>query len=131
VACRGCIYNDTVPSVTLRTLAVRFFLSSQGNEPVRDWLRSLSAVDRKLVGEEIRAVQLGWPVGMPVVRKLDAELWEVRVRVKDGIARVLFTIEAKEAILLHGFIKKSQKIPADELHTAQVRLKQLRGARRR
>jgi phage-related protein len=117
--------------VTLPTLAVRFFLSSQGNEPVRDWLRSLSVVDRKLVGEEIRTVQLGWPIGMPVVRKLDAELWEVRVRVKDGIARVLFTIEAKEAILLHGFIKKSQKIPADELHTAQVRLKQLRGARRR
>ena len=113
------------------TLAVRFFRNSQGNEPVRDWLRSLSATDRKLVGEEIRTVQLGWPNGMPVVRKLDADLWEIRVRMKDGIARVLFTIEAKEAILLHGFIKKSQKIPADELHTAQVRLKQLRDARRR
>jgi phage-related protein len=112
-------------------LAVRFFLSSQGNEPVRDWLRSLSAVDRKLVGEEIRTVQLGWPIGMPVVRKFNAELWEIRVRVKGGIARVLFTIEAKEAILLHGFIKKSRKTPADELHTAQARLKQLRGAARR
>jgi phage-related protein len=112
-------------------LAVRFFLSSQGNEPVRDWLRSLSAVDRKLVGEEIRTVQLGWPIGMPVVRKLNAELWEIRVRVKGGMARVFFTIEAKEAILLHGFIKKSQKTPADELHTAQARLKQLRGATRR
>ena len=117
--------------MALPTLAVRFFLSSQGNEPVRDWLRSLSEVDRKLVGEEIRTVQLSWPIGVPVVRKLDAELWEIRVRVKDGIARVLFTIEAKEAILLHGFIKKSQKIPADELHTVQARLKQLRGARRR
>jgi phage-related protein len=117
--------------VTLPTLAVRFFRSSQGNEPVRDWLRSLSAVDRKLVGEEIRTVQLGWPIGMPVVRKLETDLWEVRVRVKDGIARVLFTIEAQEAILLHGFIKKSQKIPVDDLHAALVRLKQLRGARRR
>lgn len=116
--------------MTFPTLAVRFFRSSQGNEPVRDWLRSLSAVDRKLVGEEIRTVQLGWPIGMPVVRKLDVELWEVRVRVKDGIARVLFTIEAKEAILLHGFIKKSQKTPADDLHTALGRLKQLRGAKR-
>ena len=117
--------------MTLPTLAVRFFRSSQGNEPVRDWLRSLSVVDRKLVGEEIRTVQLGWPIGMPVVRKLETDLWEIRVRVKNGIARVLFTIEAQEVILLHGFIKKSQKIPADELHTAQVRLKQLRGARRR
>ena len=128
---QGCIYNDTVLGVTLPTLAVRFFRSSHGNEPVRDWLRSLSAVDRKLVGEEIRTVQLGWPIGMPIVRKLETDLWEIRVRVKDGIARVLFTIEAQEAILLHGFIKKSQKLPADELHTAQVRLKQLRGARRR
>ncbi|MGB7739654.1 MAG: type II toxin-antitoxin system RelE/ParE family toxin [Steroidobacteraceae bacterium] len=113
----------------LPTLVVRFFRSSQGNEPVRDWLRSLSAVDRKSVGEAIRTVQFGWPIGMPVVRKLDTELWEVRVRVKDGIARVLFTIEAKEAILLHGFIKKSQKIPSDDLHTARGRLKQIRGAR--
>jgi phage-related protein len=117
--------------VTLPTLAVRFFRSSQGNEPVREWLQSLSATDRKLVGEEIRTVQLGWPIGMPVVRKLETELWEIRVRVKDGIARVLFTIETREAILLHGFIKKSQKIPVDDLHTALVRLKQLRGARRR
>ena len=52
------------------------------------------------------------------MRKLDNDLWEIRVRVKDGIARVLFTIEAKEAVLLHGFIKKSQKTPADELHAA-------------
>ena len=117
--------------MTLPTLAVRFFRSSQGNEPVRDWLRSLSVVDRKLVGEEIRTVQLGWPIGMPVVRKLETDLWEIRVRVKNGIARVLFTIEAQEVILLHGFIKKSQKIPADDLQTALVRLKQLRGARRR
>jgi phage-related protein len=126
-----CIYNDTVFRVISPTLAVRFFRSSQGNEPVREWLRSLSSTDRKLLGEEIRTVQLGWPIGMPVVRKLDADLWEIRVRMKDGIARVLFTIEAKEAILLHGFIKKSQKIPADDLQTALVRLKQLRGARRR
>jgi phage-related protein len=73
---------------------VRFFRSSQGNEPVRDWLRSLSAVDRKSVGEDIRTVQLGWPIGMPVVRKIDTDLWEIRVHVTDGVARVLFTVEA-------------------------------------
>lgn len=115
----------------LPTLAVRFYRSLQGNEPVRDWLRSLSAIDRRLVGDEIRTVQLGWPIGMPLVRKLDTELWEIRVRVKDDIARILFTVEAQDAILLHGFIKKSQKIPADDFHTALGRLKLLRGARRR
>ncbi len=63
---------------------------------------------------------------MPLVRKLDAGLWEIRVRLKDGIARVLFTVEADEAVLLHGFIKKSQKIPGDELATALRRKKVLR-----
>ena len=76
-------------------------------------------------------MQIGWPIGMPLVRKLDAGLWEIRVRMKDGIARVLFTIEAKEAILLHGFIKKSQKTPSDDLLTAIGRLKQLHAARHR
>ena len=107
-------------------LTVRFFRSTQGNEPVREWLRAQPAADRKAIGEEIRTVQLGWPLGMPVVRKLQADLWGVRVRLHDGIARVLFTIEDQEAVLLHGFIKKSQKIPADELATATGRLKQLR-----
>jgi phage-related protein len=110
-------------------LSVRFFRTSQDNEPVRDWLRELPAADRRAIGEEIRTVQLGWPLGMPVVRKLGADLWEVRVRIRDGIARVLFTIEDGDAVLLHGFVKKSQKIPADELATALNRLKQLRAAR--
>jgi phage-related protein len=106
-------------------LRVRFFRTAQGNEPAREWLKSLRAVDRKAIGEEIRTVQLGWPLGMPVVRKLAAGLWEVRVRLKYGIARVLFTIDEGEAVLLHGFIKKSQKTPATDLGTAVERKKQL------
>jgi phage-related protein len=51
-------------------------------------------------------------------------LWEVRSRVPDGIARVLFTVDGNIMILLHGFIKKSQKIPKNELKTALSRLKQ-------
>lgn len=107
-------------------LSVRFFRSSQGNEPVRDWLLALPAADRRSIGEEIRTVQLGWPLGMPVVRKIDADLWEIRVRIRDGIARVLFTVEDGEAVLLHGFVKKSQRIPAAELATATQRLRQVR-----
>jgi phage-related protein len=68
--------------------------------------------------------------GMPVVRKLDTGLWEVRVRIKDRIGRVLFTIEDGEAVLLHGFIKKSQKTPAEELATALERKKVLSSFRK-
>ena len=105
-------------------LKVRFFRTNQGNEPVREWLKSLSAVERRLIGEEIRTIQIGWPIGMPIVRKLDARLWEARVKLKDRIARVLFTVADEEAVLLHGFIKKSQKTPAQDLETAMERKRQ-------
>ena len=59
---------------------------------------------------------------MPLVRKLDKRLWEVRVRLPDSIARVLFTTGEQRMILLHGFIKKSQKTPMQELALAKTRL---------
>ena len=114
--------------MTAPKLTVRFFRTLQDNEPVREWLKALPAAERRAIGEEIRTVQFGWPLGMPLVRKIDVDLWEVRVRLKDRIARVLFTIDASEAILLHGFIKKSQKIPDEELATAVQRKQQFKSA---
>lgn len=111
------------------TLHVRFFATAAGTEPVREWLKSLSAIDRKTIGEDIKTVQLGWPLGMPLVRKLAKDLWEVRIHLVDRIARVLFTVVSNTMVLLHGFIKKSQATPADDLETAKARIKQLRGER--
>ena len=71
-------------------LEVKFFANSLGTEPVRDWLKSLTALDRKTIGEDIKTVQLGWPLGMPLVRHLGGGLWEVRTRSDNRIARVLF-----------------------------------------
>ena len=71
-------------------------------------------------------MQFGWPLGMPLVRKMADDLWEVRVGLPDGIARVLFTVVQNEAVLLHGFIKKSQKVPKDDLETALTRSKLIR-----
>lgn len=92
---------------------------------MREWLRSLSKSERKAIGDEIRTVQFGWPLGMPLVRKLDAGLWEVRVGLSSRSARVLFTIVDGQAVLLNGFIKKSQKTPARELAVAKQRREQL------
>lgn len=102
-------------------LHVRFFCTEAGNEPVRIWLEGLERAHKRAIGIEIRTVQMGWPIGMPVVRKLEKDLWEVRVNLGSIIARILFTVETDTMILLHGFIKKSQKIPADELDTAKQR----------
>ncbi len=48
------------------TLEVRFFKTDAGSEPVRDWLKSLAAIERKTIGEDIKTVQFGWPLGMPL-----------------------------------------------------------------
>lgn len=104
-------------------LTVRFYRSDTGTEPVRRWLKSLSVEQKKSIGEDIKTVQFGWPLGMPLVEKLSPHLWEVRTKFPNGIARVLFTVDGDLMILLHGFIKKSQKIPKQELGTAKTRLR--------
>ena len=108
-------------------LQAAFFRTEYGNEPVREWLKLLSREDKRIIGEDIKTVQFGWPLGMPVVRKIGPGLWEVRSRLVDRIARVLFTVETSRMILLHGFIKKSDKTPLDDLNLARRRLAQLRG----
>ena len=106
-------------------LSVAFFRTEAGTEPVREWLRKLTVEDRKTIGIDIKTVQHGWPLGMPLVRKMEPGLWEVRCDIADGIARVLFTAKAGQMVLLHGFVKKSQKTPDNELKTARNRLKKL------
>lgn len=110
-------------------LTVVFFRTAAGAEPVRRWLKALPATHKKAVGEDIKTVQFGWPLGMPLVEKLEPYLWEVRTKLPNGIARVLFTVDGHVMILLHGFIKKTRKIPQKELGTARSRLKQYQEAR--
>lgn len=107
-------------------LEARFFRTTTGTEPVREWLKTLEQTDRKSFGEDINTVQFGWPLGMPLVRKLEANLWEVRSNLKDRIACVVFTVHDNSMILLHGFLKKAQKTPASDLNTARRRLAELK-----
>jgi phage-related protein len=113
-------------SALLYVLTVVFYRSESGNEPVREWLKELSREDKRKIGEDIKTAQLGWPLGMPLIRKIQKDLWEVRTTLDSGIARVFFTVDGEHMILLHGFIKKSQKTPQHELNTALVRLRNYR-----
>lgn len=108
-------------------LHVVFYRSEAGNEPVREWLTALSKEEKKLIGEDIKTVQFGWPIGMPVVRKLDKESWEVRTRLNNRLSRTLFTMYEQNIVLLHGFIKKSRKTPKEDLELAQKRLSDIKG----
>ncbi len=102
-------------------LKIAFYKSDIGNEPVRDWIKSLDKQDKKIIGEDIKTVQYGWPLGMPLVRKLDRNLWEIRINLGDRIVRVIFTVMGDVMILLHAFIKKSRKTPKIDLDLAKRR----------
>jgi phage-related protein len=107
-----------------RPLKVVFFKTESGNEPVREWLKDLPKEDCKTIGADIQTVQYVWPVGKPLVDNLGEGIWEVRSRLGNRIARTLFAIVDEEIVLLHGFIKKQQKTPQDELDLAKKRKKQ-------
>jgi phage-related protein len=107
-------------------LDVRFFRTDAGAESVREWLKDLPAIDRKTIGEDIKTVHFGWPLGMPLVGHLGGDIWEVRIRLDNRIARVLFALDGQTMVLLHGFIKKQQKTPGPDLDLAKDRLKQLK-----
>ncbi|MBR0756282.1 type II toxin-antitoxin system RelE/ParE family toxin [Bradyrhizobium jicamae] len=103
----------------MKRLPAFFYALPSGREPVRDWLRDLSAEDRKIVGEDIKDVEFAWPIGMPLCRSLGQGLWEVRSTLTQGrIARILFCEQDGKMVLLHAFIKKTQKTPQADLDVA-------------
>jgi phage-related protein len=109
-----------------RNLDAVFFKSENGNEPVREWLLTLPKEERQIIGEDMLKVQYCWPMGKPLVGSLGSGLWEVRSRLGDRIARVIFLVEGRTMVLLHGFIKKTQKTPTHELELAVKRKSQLK-----
>ena len=112
---------------TKSQLRVVFFRTDQGNEPVREWLEGLGTRDERIIDADITIVAEHWPLvaRTRLVKKLQdkGNLWEIRTRISEGkrTARILFTIEAGEIIILHGFIKKSQKTPRRDLRLARKR----------
>jgi phage-related protein len=104
-----------------KVIIAMFFRTSSGREPVREWLKGQTDDIKKSVGTDIGVVEWQWPVGMPLVRKLDENLWEVRTHLSAGISRVFFTIYENNMVLLHAIIKKSQKTPQEDLELAKKR----------
>ena len=111
----------------MKKITSLFYISATGKKPVREWLLSLSKEDRKSIGEDIKTVEYGFPIGMPVCRRLGSKLYEVRSNISDKrIARIIFAVEASYMVLLHGFIKKTQKTPKSNIDLAIKRQKEIR-----
>lgn len=109
------------PETQAKRVPAIFFQTEGGGEPLREWLKGLPPEDRKRIGEDIKTVEFGWPIGMPVCRPIGGGICEVRSRLaQNRIARVLFYIDKKgRMVLLHGFIKKTQKTPDEDLDLAR------------
>lgn len=114
-------------SATPPKTPLSFFKSSGGKEPVREWLKALEAPDRQTVGQDLMRAQWRWPVGMPLCRAMGQGLWEIRTDLPSHrIARVLLCLHEGGLVALHGFVKKTQKTPDDELALARKRQKELK-----
>lgn len=114
----------------MKVISIVFYKLSNDKEPVKYWLLKLDRQDRLTIGQEIKTFEIGWPLGMPVVRKLEKDLWEVRCSLSSQrIARILFTVFRQKMVLLHGFIKKTQNPPANDLNKARECRDKIRGSK--
>lgn len=112
-------------NLKIKKINVVFFRTELGMEPVREWLKTLTKLDKKTIGEDIKTVQFGWPLGMPLVDSLGQGLWEVRTKLSGGrIARVIFFMDSHLMVLVNGFIKKTQKTAKKELELSRKRKKE-------
>jgi phage-related protein len=112
----------------LPKLRASFYSTRNGREPVREWLKSLDRDECKRIGTDIAYVQFKWPIGKPRVDHLRGPIWEIRATLRSRIARVLFVVEGDELVLLHGFIKKNQKTPNEDIELAETRWKEWQDA---
>jgi phage-related protein len=96
-----------------RKIPVVFYRTRAGGEIVRNWLRELDEMDRNAIGQDLMRVQYRW---------LGDGLWEVRSDLPSNrIARMLFCIYEGKVLVLHGFIKKAQKTPGEDMALARKR----------
>ena len=109
-------------SDNVKRLPVEFYGSEKGIEAVRDRLKSLDTLDKTKIGQAVKMLEYGWPVGMPTCRPLRNGLYEVRTTLPSNReARIFFCIHNERMVLLHGIIKKTQKTPQRDLIIARNR----------
>jgi phage-related protein len=110
----------------LKKLPAKFYLSAAGRNPVRDWILDLAEADRHTIGKDIQKVEFGWPIGRPHCAPLGQGLWEVRSTLEGHrIGRVIFCMGKDHMILLHTFIKKTQKTPQTEIELPLKRMQEV------
>ena|SRR3990170_8302968 len=110
------------------TYKVIYYISPSGENPVKKFLDSLQMTQKAKVFRIFQAYQLyGLSPIIPHTKKLTGlPLWEIRIKGKDNIRIIYILYTEKSILVLHGFIKKSQKTPQKELKIAIERYKDWR-----
>lgn len=99
-----------------------FYKTENGNEPVSEWLKSLTIEEEKKIRGNIKKAEISWPIGMPTCRKLGKGLNEIRTNIAGKWARVFCCVIDNHMILLHGIIKKTNTTPKQDIDLARKRM---------
>jgi len=105
---------------------LRFYQETSGKVPVLEWIKEFNKQERKIIDRDIKSIQYSWPWKMPLVKSLGGGLMEIRSNVKDRQVRIFFVLHEGIIVLLHGFIKKTQKTPTGEMEVALKRAKKVK-----
>lgn len=108
---------------------VIFYQELTERQPVNEWIKKLDRHEQETITQDLKTLQLRWPMGLPLVKALGSGFWELRSTFKTRIARSIFIVIQGHIIILHSFIKKTQKIPPNEMAIARKRLKALNDGR--
>lgn len=99
---------------------VIYYISPKGNNPVKEFLESISKKQKAKVFKIFQLLQeYGLSSIIPHVKKITGTpLWEIRILGQDNIRVIYATIQKDFILVLHGFSKKTQKTPAKEITTS-------------
>lgn len=98
------------------------YYTKENSCPIHDFLKTLPKKDLAKILREIDLLaEYGYKLGMPHVKKMKGtdDIWELRIKISSNNYRVFyFTLKENTYLMLHAFLKKSNKTPSKELNTA-------------
>lgn len=96
-----------------------------GKSPIRDYIDALPGQDAGRIDEALDHLEeFGTALEMPWVRHVEGRLWELRIRGRTAYRIIYAAASGRRLVLLHAFMKKTEKMPRKELELAQERLLQ-------
>ncbi|MEA3000465.1 MAG: hypothetical protein QOK17_2298 [Sphingomonadales bacterium] len=108
---------------------VLFYETVSGNKIVLNAIRELSSEEKKVLGEDLKTVQIGFPMGLPLCRPLGDGLYEIRSSLpsKREFRLIFFFDRPRQCLLVvHALFKKSAKLPKGDLDLARRRKEEFR-----